>query len=88
MLEQGTFERQGDPRAVTRFAVGTKGSAVAKRAQTGQRQGQDPVTPTSTGIGHEPHAAGIVLVARVVQRTGRTEVAEALGWLHWLLRGE
>jgi hypothetical protein len=42
-LEQGLVERQGDPGAVARSAVGAERAAMAERRETGQRQRQDLV---------------------------------------------
>ena len=53
---------------VARGAIGAERPAMAEGGQTGQGQRQDPVARAAARVRDEPDAAGIVLVARVVER--------------------
>ena len=74
-LEDGAVEREGDPGAVAGFAVGAERAAMAQRGQSGERQGEHPVARSATGVRHEPDAARIVLIPRVVERHGEGAAA-------------
>ena len=61
--------RQGeeDPGAVARGAVCGKGPAMAQGAESPEGQREDAPVGCAAGVRDEPHAARVVLVARVVQ---------------------
>ncbi len=40
---------------------------MAKRREPGKRERQDPVLRVPSRVGHETHAAGIVLESRIVE---------------------
>ena len=67
-LQQRSVERQRDPGAVARLAVGAERAAMAERGQPGEGQRQDPVARPAAGVRDEPDAAGVVLEPRVVER--------------------
>ena len=62
------LERHGDARAIGRLTVGGERAAMAERGQARQGEGEDSECGPPAGIGDEPDATGIVLVARVVER--------------------
>ena len=66
--EDARLERQQDAGAVARGAVGGECAAVTERAEPGQGERQDARPRPPAGVRHEPDAAGIVLVAWVVER--------------------
>ena len=76
------IERERDTSAVARFTVGAERPTMAQRAEPGQRQREDPVARSPAGIGHEPDATRIVLVARVIQRAAGRAGTEALDRVH------
>ena len=78
----GLVERQGDPGAVARLAVGAERAAMAERREPGQGQRQDPVARPAARVRDEPDAARVVLEARVVQR-GRCAVADRRWSCRW-----
>ena len=81
-LEERPIERERDAGAVARLAVGPERPAMTQRAETGQRQRQDAIARPAAGVRDEPDAAGVVLVARVVQRAAGAAGTEALDRVH------
>ena len=66
--QDGRIERERDAGAVAGLAIGAERPAMGERRQPGQGQRQHPIARPTTRIGDEPHATGVVLVARVVER--------------------
>ena len=82
-------ERERDPGAVARFAVGPERAAMAQRGQAGQGQRQDPVARSPARVRDEPDAARVVLEARLVQRGDGAAVAGSVAVVvPWPVSGE
>ncbi len=68
--QDARFERDQDAGPVARRAVGRKGPSMAQRRQPGQGQRQHPLERAPPGVRGESDAAGIVLIAPVVEGVG------------------
>ena len=77
-VDDGAQERVGDLEqdagAVAGVDLGAGGAAVVEVAQRGERLGHDVVAGLAGQGRHEGDAAGVVLVAGVVETLGRREV--------------
>ena len=74
-----------DAGAVAGVGLGAGGAAVVEVAQRGERLGHDVVAGHAGQGRHEGDAAGVVLVARVVEPLGGGNRRERVRRGHWLL---
>ena len=65
--EEGVREREEQPRAVARLGVPPRRAAVGQAAEHGQPLLDDAVAGAVVEVGHQPHAARVVLKPRVVE---------------------
>ncbi len=91
--QEGAVQREGDARAIARFAIGPERTAVSERREAGEGQRQHPVPGPPARVRDEPDTARIVLVPRVVERrVGVARVAApgsvSTGRGHGLVSGE
>ena len=70
-----------DPRAVTGVPLGSGGAAVSQVFENGQRLAHQLMAPAPLQIGHQAHAAGVVLECGVVEAAG-SGWAAPVRWNH------
>ena len=70
LAQEGVGDLHQDARPVAGVGLGARGAAVVEVAQGRQRLGHDVVARLAGEVRHERHAAGVVLVAGVVEPLG------------------
>ena len=80
--KEGIRKREEQARAVPRLGVPARRAAMGQAAEHGQSLLDNPVAGAAVEVGHQPHAARVVLKLRVIK-----SLPSGQAWLMCLVHG-